>query len=186
MRGHKRLVDIVQTFEVGNAGVDFNNDVLCALKDLRRGADRRSGDNPAILSNRCRLYDSPVERLLGVAVLLVQGIVPVCEVLGEHREMFVGELDAPRVDTFGDVLADLMWVATGDPGRNWCCGLEYEGEENLHIHACPAVLDFGTDGGADEEVKFLFCSGVCLEVVVLDVICDSLYQQEEHVSQTHS
>ena len=119
MRGTKGLVDIVQALEVGNAGVDLNNNVLRALQNLRRRANRGTGNDPTILSDRGSLDDGPVQGLGGVTVLLLQGVVAVSKILREHGQVLVGELDATSVDTFGDIFSDLMRVTTGDPVWYW-------------------------------------------------------------------
>lgn len=44
---------------------------------------------------------------------------------------------------------------------------------NVHVHTSPAIFNLGADTCTNEEVKLLLGSGVGLEVVLLNMVCDS-------------
>ena len=68
------------------------------------------------LSDRRSLNNRPIQRLPGIAVLLLKGVESVDEILRKHGEMLVGKVDSSSIDTFGDIFPDLVRVAAGDPG----------------------------------------------------------------------
>ena len=71
--------------------------------------------------------------------------------------MLICKVNSASIDTSGDFLADLMRIAP--------CN---------HIQLGPPVFNFRTDGSADEKVEFFLGQRVCLEVVGLYMVCNSL------------
>jgi hypothetical protein len=67
----------------------------------------------------------------------------------EHGQVLVEEVDAARVDTLGDILADLVRASSVD-----------------HVERSPSVLGLGTSRGTDKE-RVLH---LALEVVLLDIV----------------
>ena len=72
VRGDFRRIDIVKSFERWNSGVDFNNDLISHLDQLRRSTNRGTRNNTTILSNSSGLDDDNVQ--VGT-VRLVLGVV---------------------------------------------------------------------------------------------------------------
>lgn len=67
----------------------------------------------------------------------------------EHGQMLVEKVDASRVDSLGNILADLVRASSVD-----------------HVESSPSVLGLGTCRGADEEGVL----HLALEVVLLNVV----------------
>ena len=83
-------------------GVDFNDDLLSRLEDFRSSTDGSTGDDVAFFGYGCGFDDGPVEGFLRVAVVFLQGVVPVDEVLREHCEgkgLRKGMMMLERLDT---------------------------------------------------------------------------------------
>lgn len=83
----------MQATEGREVGVDLDDDLLCALDDLWGGADRGAEDQRAVFEDLGRLDQSVVEREARVARLLVEGVVPVLEILRELGEMDVRKFE---------------------------------------------------------------------------------------------
>lgn len=71
------------------------------------------------------------------------------EIGGEHGQVLVEKVDTARVNTLGDVLADLMRASSVD-----------------HVERSPSVLGLGTSRCTDKE-RVLH---LALEVVLLDIV----------------
>ena len=155
--------DVMETFEGGHEGVDFDDDFVGHLKDLGGGADGGTGDDTALFGDGRGLNDRDVDAVLGavLGVVSLRGVLEIAisgtgrgwlyveEILREHGEMLVKELDAALVDSLGDGLSDLM----GRPALN-------------HVQLGPTVLSLSAGGGADEKVVL----HLALEVVLLDMV----------------
>lgn len=74
----------MQPLQVRNQGVHLDDDSLGGLQDLGRGTDGGTRDDVAFLCDGGGLDDGPVQGLLRIAVLFVEAVVPVDEVLWEH------------------------------------------------------------------------------------------------------
>lgn len=124
-----RHIDIMQTLKRRRCRVHLNNNLIRHLHKLRRRTNRRTGDNPTILGNRRRLDNRNIKLTAG----LVQRVPPVDQVLGEHAQMLIEELYPARVQSLGNLLADLVGTATLD-----------------HVQCCPAVFSLCAGRGTDE------------------------------------
>jgi hypothetical protein len=82
---------------------------------------------------------------------LVESVVTIHQVDRKHAEMLVEEVNVSVVDTFGNLLSDLVRRPALD-----------------HVEARPSVLCLGAGRGANEKVVL----ELSLEVVVLDVVCE--------------
>lgn len=88
--------------------------------------------------------------------------------------MLVGKFYSPCIDSFADLLTDLMRVPPSNPIM-----LEDESRYSVffpefyaHIHMRPSVFDFRAYRSTHEEVKLALRSRVGLKVILLGVICD--------------
>lgn len=106
----------MQPSQVRNTSVNLYNNLLCALQDLWCRSYTRTKDNMSLFGDSGGFDDGPIQWFLGVSVFLVERVVAVDKVLGEHGEMLVGKVDAACVDPLGDFLADLVGVPSCDPG----------------------------------------------------------------------
>lgn len=115
--------DVVQALKAGSCCVDFDDDLVGHLDDLRTGADGSARDDAAVFGNGTGLDNGHVETV----VALVLCVKAVHEIDGEHAEMFVEELDVSIVDALGNLLADLMGSSSLD-----------------HVEASPSVFGLCT------------------------------------------
>lgn len=138
-------IDVVDALEGRSCRVDFYDDLVCDTQELRGAAHGGPGDDGPVFFDGGGFDDHVVEYLVVGALSCVE---PVGEVLWEHGQMFVEELDLSRVDGFGDWLAHLVRCSPDD-----------------HVVLCPGVL-FRACGGADKQVESEFP----LQIVLHDVV----------------
>lgn len=137
--------DVVDPFQGGHGGVDFQDDLVGHHQDFGNGAAGCAQDQATLFGDGAD-FDQGQVKPAGGGVL---GVEAVAQVLGEHGEMLVAHADAAFVDAGGDVLAGLVRPAAVD-----------------HVEGCPAVFGLSSDRGADEQVE----SHLALEIVLLHVV----------------
>ena len=128
------MVDVVKTFQVGNAGIDFDDDLFGGLENFRGCTDGCTWYYVTILVNSSGLYDCPIEGFVGFSVFLLEAVVTICQVLREHcwtwvcstseyddimptrtRKVLIREVDTASIDSFCYVFPDLMRVSASNP-----------------------------------------------------------------------
>lgn len=137
--------DIVETLKVWHAGVDFDDDLVGHLDQLWGSTDGWTANDTSLLGNCGSLNTGNIDSV-GWTVL---GVESVGQILWEHTQMLVKEVDATLVDTLGNGLSNLMRSTTVN-----------------HVQIRPSVLSIGTRRGTNEKR----ISQLTLEVVLLNMV----------------
>lgn len=161
-------VDVVQSLKRGTGGVNLNDDLVGHLDDFGRCTHRRTGDNATIFSDGRGFDNSDVKLVVwlvpsvptlksrqhqiphppGIQILILKTYVQ--QILREHAQMLIKKVDLPRVQPFGNRLANLVRTTALN-----------------HVQIGPAALRLGTGRGTHEQLV----SQLALEVVLLDMVC---------------
>ena len=164
VRGLLGHVDVVQSLKRGARGVNLNDDLVGHLDDFGRRTHRRTGDDATILGDGRGFDNGNVELVVRlvprVPALVIVSIFrtprPNCEreayvqqILRKHAQMLIEKVDLPRVQPFGNRLANLV----GTPALD-------------HVQIGPAALRLRARRGTHEQGV----SQLALKVVLLDMV----------------